>query len=175
MVVEQRKKLLFHHLNLSGLDKWSDRNQAAAQALLAEYHDILSLEPGELGCMDLVKYEIRVVDDEPFKVRFQRNLLPMVDEVHAHMKKMLEVGGMHPSQSPWRNAVVLVHKKDGGLHFCIDFHKLNARIKKDSYLLPHIQEAIESLVGSESGFWQITMNKALRQYTTFTVGNLGFF
>ena len=30
----------------------------------------------------------------------------------------------------------------------IDFCKLNARTKKDSYLLPHIQEAIENLVGA---------------------------
>ena len=85
MTVEQRKKLLFQQLDLSGLDKWSDRNQAAAWALLAEYHDIFSLEPGELGCMDLAKHEIRVVDDEPFKERFWRIPPLMVDEVHAHM------------------------------------------------------------------------------------------
>ena len=60
----------------------------------------------------------------------------MVDDVCAHMKGMLEVGVIHPSQSPWYNAVVLVCKKDGGLCFCIDFHKLNATTKKDSYLLP---------------------------------------
>ena len=44
--------------------------------------------------MDLVKHEIRVVDDEPFKERFQRIPPPMVDEVHAHMKEMLEVGAI---------------------------------------------------------------------------------
>ena len=71
----------------------------------------------------------------------------MVDEVSAHIKEMLEVGTIHPSQSPWFNAVILMHKKDRGLHFCIDFYKLNARTKKDSCLLPHIQEAIETLVG----------------------------
>ena len=71
----------------------------------------------------------------------------MVDKVQAHMKEMLEVGAIHPSQSPWCNAVILVCKKDGGLHFCIDFCKLNARTKKDSYPFPQIQEAIESLVG----------------------------
>ena len=89
----------------------------------------------------------------------------MLDEVHAHVKEMLEAGTICPSQSPWCNAVVLVHKKDGGLHFCIDFHKLNARTKKDSYPLPQIQEAIESLVGAgcfscldlKVGFWQIDM------------------
>ena len=70
MMVEQRKKLLFQQLDLSGLDKWSDRNQEAVSALLVEYHYIFSLEPGELGCMDLAKHEIRVVDNKPFKKRF---------------------------------------------------------------------------------------------------------
>ena len=107
----------------------------------------------------------------------------MVDEVWAHVKEMLEVGTIHPSQSPWFNAVVLVHKKDRGLHICIDFHKLNARTKKDSYVLPHIQEAIESLVGAgyfsclnlKAGFWQIAMDEVSKQYTAFTLGNLAFF
>ena len=45
MMVEQRKKLLFQQLDLFGLGKWSDRNKAATQALLAEYHDIFSQEP----------------------------------------------------------------------------------------------------------------------------------
>ena len=64
--------------------------------------------------------------------------------------------------------VVLVCKKDGGLCFYIDFCKLNARTKKDSYPLPQIQEATESLVGVgyfscldlKAGFWQIAMDEA---------------
>ena len=83
------------------------------------------------------------------------------------------MGAICPSQSPWCNTIVLVHKKDGGLHFCIDFYKLNARTKKDSYPLPWIQEAIESQVGAgcfscidlKVGFCQITMDEALKQYT----------
>ena len=86
MSVEQRKEMLFQQLELSGLEGWSDKNQAAARVLLAEYHDILSFEPGELGCTDLAKHEIRVTDDEPFKERFQRISPPMVDEVPAHVK-----------------------------------------------------------------------------------------
>ena len=79
--------------------------------------------------------------------------------------------------------MVLVWKKDGSLHFCIDFQCLNAHMKKDSYPLPRIQEALESLVGAghffcldlKSGFWQIKMDKVSKQYTAFTIGNLGFF
>ena len=96
---------------------------------------------------------------------------------------MLEAGVIHPSQSPWCNAVVLVRKKDGTLHFCVDFRCLNARMKKDSYPLPRIQETLESMVGSahfssmdfKSGFWQIKMVPESQQYVAFMVGNLGFY
>ena len=117
MLVEQRKEALFQQLELSGLEGWSGKDQAATHALLAEYHNILSLEPGELDCTDLAKHEIKVADDEPFKERHWRIPPPMVDEFHAHVKEMLEVGTICPSQSPWCNAVVLVCKKDRGCGF----------------------------------------------------------
>ena len=106
----------------------------------------------------------------------------MVEEVRSYLKEMLESGAIRPSQSAWCNAVVLVRKKDGGLGCCIDFRHLNARTKKDSYPLPRIQEASESLVDAghfscldlRSRFWQIRMDEASKQYTAFTVGNLGF-
>ena len=96
---------------------------------------------------------------------------------------MLEAGAIHLSQSPWCNAVVLVRKKDGTLHFCVDFRCPNVWMKKDLYPLPHIQEMLESMVGSahfssmdfKSGFWQIKMAPESQQYTAFTVGNLRFY
>ena len=74
-------------------------------------------------------------------------------------------------------------EKGWWLAFCIDFCCLNACTKKDSYPLPGIQEVLESLVSAghfscldlKSGFWQIKMEEASKQYTTFTVDNLGFF
>ena len=56
-------------------------------------------------------------------------------------------------------------------------------MKKDSYPLPRTQEALESLVGAghfscldlKSRFWQIKMDESSKQYTAFTIGNLGFF
>ena len=56
-------------------------------------------------------------------------------------------------------------------------------MKKDSYPLPRIQEALESMAGAahfptmdfKSGFWQICMAQESQQYTAFTVGNLGFY
>ena len=46
--------------------------------------------------------------------------------------------------------------------------------KKNSYPLPRIQEALESM-DFKSSFWQVRMVPESQQYTTFTVGNLSFY
>ena len=78
---------------------------------------------------------------------------------------------------------MLVRKKDGILCFCVDFRPLNAWTRKDSYPLPRIQEALESMVGVahfslmdfKSGFLHIKMAPESWLYMAFMVGNLGFY
>ena len=155
----------------------------AAHWLLAEYHDVFSLDPAKLGCTHSTEHIIKVTDDTSFKKQFRRIPPLLVEEVRNHLREVLESGTIRPSQSTWCNAMVLVWKKDYSLCFCIDICHLNACTKKDSYPLPRIQEALESLVGAghfscldlKSRFWQIKMDEASKQYTAFTVGNLAFF
>ena len=181
-VVETQTKLL-EKLNLDSLSNWTPQNAVAVWDLVLAFHDIFALEGRELGCTSTVEHEIHITDSEPFKEQF-RNIPPLLlEEVCASLCNMLDVGVIHPSQSPWCNAVVLVRKKDGTLHFCVDFHRLNACMKKDSYPLLWIQEVLESMVGVthfsmmyfKSGFWQVNMAPESQQYTTFTVGNLRFY
>ena len=183
LTVRQRHGKLFLELDLSGMDSWTQELADAAHQFLAEYHNVFSLDPAELDCTHSTEHIIKVTDDTPFKEWFRQISPPLVEEVRNHLKEMLESGAIRPSQSAWCNAVVLVQKKDSGLCFCIDFHHLNGCMKKDSYPLPRNQEVLEGLVGTghfscldlKSGFWQIRMEEALKQYTAFTVGNLGIF
>ena len=138
LTVRQRRGKLFDKLDLSGLDSWAPELADAAWQLLAEYHDVFSLDPVELGCTHSTEHTITVTDDTPFKERFRQIPPPMVEEVRNHLREMLESGAIRPSQSVWCNTVVLVRKKDSGLHFCINFCHLNACTKKDSYPLPRI-------------------------------------
>ena len=162
---------------------WPPKLAAKVTRLLLEYQDIFSLEPHEIGCTDITEHDIELLDHEPFKERFRRITPPLVEEVRQHIQEMLDGGAIHPSQSPWCNAVVLVRKKDGSLRFCIDFRHLNAKMKKDSYPLPWMQETMESMVGArysscmdlKSGFWQVKMLEKARQYTAFTVGSMGMY
>ena len=47
LTAEQRQERLFEKLDLSGLGSWPPELADSAQSLLAEYHNIFSLEPCE--------------------------------------------------------------------------------------------------------------------------------
>ena len=181
--VAVRQEKLLEKLNLDRLAHWSPENVVAVRELVLAYHDVFALESNELGCTIAIEHEIRIKNDEPFKERFRHIPPPLLEEVSASLRDMLEAGVIQLSQSPCCNTVVLVRKKDGTLHFCVDFRCLNVHTKKDSYPLLQIQEALESMVGLahfslmdfKSGFWQIKMAPGSQQYTAFTVGNLRFF
>ena len=168
---KERHEELFKKLDLSALDKWDQDLAKKAHSLLAEYHDLFSLEKHEIGHTKTVQHKIVLKDPEmpPFKECFHRILPPQVEEVREHLKLMLDAGAIRPNNSPWCNAVVLVRKKDGSLQFCIDFRRLNALTRKDSHPLPRICESLDSLVGSAyystfyltSGFGRSLWKKSL--------------
>ena len=152
MLVVARPEKLLEKLNLDGLAHWSPMNAVAVRELVLAYHDVFALESNKLGCTSAIEHEICIKNGEPFKEWFWCIPPPLLEEMHASLWDMLEVGVIHPSQSPWCN-----------------FRCLNTWMKKDSYPLPHIQEALESMAGSahslsmdfKSGFWQIKMAQKL--------------
>ena len=183
MSVAVRQEKLLEKLNLDGLAHWSPGNAVAVRELVLAYHDIFALEGNELGCTSAIKHKICIKNSEPFKEWFRRIPPPLLEEVRASLRDMLEVGAICPRQSLWCNVVVLVWKKDGTLCFYVDFRCLNAQTKKDLYPLPCIQEALESMSGLahfssmdfKSGLWQVKMAPESQQYMAFIVGNLGFY
>ena len=52
-----------------GLRSWTEENKNKALNLLAEYHDIFTLEDGEMGCTKATEHKIEVTDPRPFKER----------------------------------------------------------------------------------------------------------
>ena len=119
----------------------------------------------------------------PFKEHYRCIPPYMYDDVRAYIQKILDIGAICKSHSPWASTVVLVWKKDGGLRFCIDLKKLNKQTVKDAYLLPQIDKTLDSLQGSQrfssldlkSGYWQVKMDEESKPLMAFTVGPLGFY
>ena len=69
LTVRQRHGKLFDELDLGSLDSWTPELADTAHWLLAEYHDVISLDPAELGCTHSMEHIIKVTDDTPFKER----------------------------------------------------------------------------------------------------------
>ena len=88
---------------------------------------------------------------------------------------MLENGVIVPSHSPWASPIVLVAKKDGTTHFCVDYQKLNAITKMDVYPLPRIDDSLDLLSGNSyfstldlaSGHRQVGMSKESQEKNCF--------
>ena len=79
---------------------------------------------------------------------------------------MLDMGVIRPSDTPWASVLVLAHKKNGKLCFCIDVRKINERTIKDSYAIPGVEETLDCsngmllcLIGFEISYWQAEMDK----------------
>ena len=135
LLVMARQEKLLEKLNL---DDWptGPRGMWWQQELVLTYHDVFTLESNELGCTSAIKHEICIDSSEPFKEWFRCIPPPLLEDVRTSLWDMLNAGVIHPSQSPWCNAVVLVRKKDGTLCFCVDFRCLNVWMKKDCTLFP---------------------------------------
>ena len=124
---------MFEKLELTGFKSWTEENKERALDLLAEYHDIFTLEDGEMGCTEASKHKIKVMDPKPFKERPRNIPSGLLEEVKDHLDHMLDVGVIKPSKLAWSNAVVLVWRKDGGLRFCIDFQRLMLKLKRTPF------------------------------------------
>ena len=170
-------------MDLTGIESWTEQQQNAVKELLAEYQHLFALNLKELGKTSLVQHEIKLHDDKPFKERYRRIPPHQYEEVQKHLQEMLSVGAIRKSTSPWASLVVLVHKKDGSLWFCIDLRKLNNQTIKDAQSLPRIEDSLDCLNGAaiftrldlQSGYWQVEMTEDSKSLTAFTVGPLGFY
>jgi predicted aspartyl protease len=95
--------------------------------------------------------------------------------IQQEVDKMLKAGIIIPSNSPWSSPVVLLTKPDGSFRFIIDYRKLNAITKKDSYPQPTIEELLQRIGGHswftkldlKSGYFQIPIQHEDKEKTAF--------
>ena len=55
---------------------------------------------------------------------------------------------IEPSNSPWSAQVVLASKKDGSYRYCVNFRRLNRVTVKEHYLVPRVEDMIDTLAGA---------------------------
>ncbi|MBW0517662.1 hypothetical protein O181_057377, partial [Austropuccinia psidii MF-1] len=65
-----------------------------------------------------------------------------------YISENVEKGFIRPSSSSTGAPVLFVKKKDGGLHLCVDYRKLNAVTRKNKYPVPSMNQLLNVFNGS---------------------------
>ena len=78
------------------------RNNRRGQRLfLKRCQSVFSRGPLDLGYTDLIRHEIKMSDETPFKEPVRRISPALIEEVRKYIAEMLEAGAITPSQSPY--------------------------------------------------------------------------
>jgi transposase InsO family protein len=96
-------------------------------------------------------------------------------DIQQEIDKMLKSGIIIPSHSPWSSPVILLKKPNGDFRFIVDYRKLNAITRKDSYPQPKTEDLLQQLGGHKwftkldlkSGYFQLPIQDCDKAKTAF--------
>ncbi|UYV71905.1 hypothetical protein LAZ67_9001013 [Cordylochernes scorpioides] len=108
----------------------------------SELFNQITKSPSEL----ITKHKIATGDARPLKRRPYRVSPSERKVIHEEVDRMMEIGFVQPSKSPWASPVVLVRKRDGSVRFWAKIY---------------------STMDLKSGYWQISVDEADREKTAF--------
>ena len=138
--------------------------------LLAEYHDVFALSDEVLGCVPPEKGVFHTVPTPPDvkPVRCKGGNLSMHERMFLklELQRLLRLGVIRPSSSPWMCRVVIAPKPNGKLRLTCDFRPVNRHTVPDAYPLPTVEDMLASMSGCSmwsqidavTGFWQVPVH-----------------
>ncbi len=122
--------------------------------LSSKYHDYLNVfdraMTDQLLSHYLYDHKIELIDE---KISSRSRLYHMSDYKLQKMKnyliKHLNKDFIFSSSASYASLILFIEKKDDSLHFCVDYRKLNALIKRYHYSLSLIDETLACIQGSK--------------------------
>ena len=146
--------------------------RAQVSDLLHKHAQVLTDLPGSVTIQEhsIPLTEDRVINVKQYPLPFQSEQI-----VAEEVRKMLSLGVIDPSSSPYSSPAVLVKKKDQSTRFCIDFRHLNKITRFDSETIPDTEASFVFLRGKKyfskidltKGYWQIPLAEEDRPKTAF--------
>ena len=117
-------------------------------------------------------------DANPHKLFTPRNVpLPLRPKVEEELHRMESMGVISKvdEPTPWCAGLVVIPKKSGKVHICVDLKPLNESVIREVHPLPKVDETLAQLSGARvfskqdanSSFWKLPLSKQSRLLTTF--------
>ena len=117
---EERKAQLAKCIAIECPEVTEEEERRELLDVVTGYHKVFSLSSFEREETDLVEFKIDTGEARPRKLPLRRMPFTVREEVARQVQQMQDIGVITPSNSPWSCPVVLVRKKDGSQHFCVD-------------------------------------------------------
>jgi hypothetical protein len=109
-------------------------------------YDEMFQEPKRLPPKRVIQHEIQFQQDCPLpNIGMYRMSVMENVEIKKQIQEFLDKGVIMPSTSPCGSPIVLLTKKDGTWHMCVDFRALNKIAVKNHYPLPRIDDLLDQL------------------------------
>ena len=124
-----------------------------------EFPEVFSDLPGKTSVCMLM---IRTTGEQPISSPPYRIPDRLKDGVREEVLKLVELGIVIPSQSPWASPVVPVPKQDESVRVCIDYRRLNEVTIGDPYYMCTLEEILER-VGSSRAISKLDLAKEFYQ------------
>jgi len=169
--------LFLRELFIKETQNLNEKQKERFANFLIRFQDVFSEEIIAGNCR-MVEHRIEIENAGPIKQAPRRIPFHLRKDVDMEIEEMKRQGVIEESSSPWVSPAVIVKKKDGSIRFCVDFRKLNAITKKDSYPIPRIDDLLDRLAGNswfssldlKSGYWQVRIRPGDREKTAFSIG-----
>lgn len=118
---------------------------------------------------------INLKDDSKFAYAPRRLALAEKRQIRDITDDLLKREIIQPSTSPYCSRVVPVSKRNGAMRLCVDLRPLNARVHKQKYPFPLIEDCLAKLGGRsvftlldmKDGFHQIRVHPDCTKYFLF--------
>ena len=113
--------------------------------LLTEFSEVVT---AKLGLAKEVKHKI-VTSGDTHLIRSYRLAPGWRTQLKQEIDKLLELGVLVPSCSPWYSPMVPLCNKDlGALRLCINCRKLNLITQADPYQMPLIKTLLDNIANA---------------------------
>jgi hypothetical protein len=154
-------------------------------AILKEFEDVFSAHtrlPPSRSCDHTIPLK---EGSKPPNLRPCRVPYKQKDEVEKLIQSMLHDVVIMPSNNPYSSPAILVRKKDGSWHMCIDYIEFNNQTIKNKFPISVIEDLLDELCGAQiftkldlkSGYHQIRIRESDIHKTAFGTyfGHFEFF
>lgn len=170
---------LKHEISLTDIQEKLDKCKMLSPEEKKQFADVIwkyrRVFRPEVGYLHGYQHQLIMKTQEIF---FQKpypismHLRPLV---RIEIDKMIEMGIIRRSNSPYGNPMVVVPKKNGSVRLCLDARKLNLQLVDDHESPWKIDELYQQCTGVkvmssfdlQHSFWQMPLSENSKKYTAF--------